>query len=84
MMELFLEEGNSQVKLQGTWFTNGFLGTMTELLCAIEQQRQPSNSAENILTGLELCFASVESAESGNSITPGDIRKLSLKATSGN
>lgn len=75
-MELYLEEGNSQENLQGSWFTNGFLGTITELLCAIEQQRQPSNSAQNILPGLELCFAAIESAETGKVITPGSIRRL--------
>jgi len=75
-VELYLEKGNSQVDLQGSWFTNGFLGTMTELLCAIEQNRQPSNSAQNILPSLELCFAAIESAETGKVVTPGSIRRL--------
>ncbi len=78
MMELFLEEGNSQIPLQGSWFTNGFLGTMTELLCAIEQKRQPTNSAESVLNGLKLCFAAVHSAETGNPINPEAIRKMIL------
>lgn len=76
LMELYLEQGNAQVKLEGSWFTNGFLGTMSELLCAIEQNRQPSNSAQSAVSGLELCFAAVQSAETGNVISPGSIRKL--------
>ena len=35
--------------LTGTWFTNGFQGTMCELLCAIEEKREPRNSARNNL-----------------------------------
>lgn len=76
MMELYLEQGNSQIDLQGNWFTNGFLGTMSELLCAIEQDRQPSNSAQSALSGLELCFAAIESTETGKAVIPGSVRKL--------
>jgi hypothetical protein len=36
---------------------DGFWGTMSELLCAIEEKREPRNSARHNLRSLELCFA---------------------------
>ena len=47
MMEVFTEEGECKVPLEGNWFENGFQGTMGELLCAIEEDREPENSAKN-------------------------------------
>ncbi len=78
-IELFLENGNAQVDLKGNWFSNGFLGTMCELLCAIEQNRQPSNSAKNAIPGLQLCFAAVKSAETGEAISPHKVTHLFKK-----
>lgn len=62
--------------LRGTWFTSGFHGTMAELLCAIEEKREPYNSAESSLAGLALCFAAVASAETGRPQVPGRVRRL--------
>ncbi|MBT8037872.1 MAG: Gfo/Idh/MocA family oxidoreductase [Verrucomicrobiae bacterium] len=76
-MELYLPEGQTQVSLQGSWFTHGFQGTMCELLCAIEENREPSNHAESSMKALELCFAAVKSAESGQAVSPGDVTRLS-------
>ena len=63
-------------KLKGSWFPDGFHGTMGELLCAIEEKREPSNSAETNLKSLALCFAAVAAAETGRSQTPGKVKKL--------
>ena len=52
------------------------LGTLTELLCAIEEDREPSHSAANNLASLELCFAAVASAETGEPKTPGEVREM--------
>ena len=49
---------------------------MAELLSAIEQKREPENSARNVLVGLELCFAAIASADSGEPKRPGEIRRL--------
>ena len=46
---------------------------MGELLCAIEEDRQPSNSAAHNLKSLELCFAAVASADKGEPVKPGDV-----------
>ncbi len=62
-IELYTEAGHASPKLEGDWFSNGFQGTICELLCSIEEEREPSHSARNNLTSLELCFASVKSAD---------------------
>ena len=62
--------------LEGCWFESGFQGTIGELLCAIEEDREPSHSARNNLKSLELCFAALESANTGRAVTPGSVRRL--------
>ena len=76
VMELFLPEGETRVELEGCWFENGFQGTICELLCAIEQKREPCHGVQHVIPGLEMCFAAVESANTGKSVTPGSIRKI--------
>lgn len=68
--------GSFQPTLSGRWFPDGFHGTMGELLCAIEERREPSHSARNNLRSLELCFAAVASALRHEPIKPGAVRKL--------
>jgi predicted dehydrogenase len=76
-VELILPTGIARPELHGSWFPDGFHGTMGELLCAIEGDREPTNSARNNLRSLALCFAAVASAEEGMPIVPGTIEKLS-------
>ncbi len=59
---LFTADGCAQPKLEGTWFREGFHGAMAELLCAIEERREPANNALDNLRSLELCFAAIESS----------------------
>ena len=59
---LFTAEGCAQPELSGTWFREGFHGAMAELLCAIEEKREPANNARDNLKSLELCFEAMESA----------------------
>ncbi len=61
-------EGISQPSLHGAWFNDGFRGAMGELLCAIEENRQPQNAAANILPSLALTFAAVQSRHSGQPV----------------
>ncbi len=70
------EEGRGTPTLEGDWFSNGFHGTMAELLCAIEENREPYNSARHNLRSLALCFAAIASAESGRPETPGEVRRV--------
>lgn len=75
-VEVHTKKGCAVPVLDGTWFTTGFHGTMAELLCAIEEQRAPQNSAESSLPGLALCFAAVKSANTGRPQIPGRVRRL--------
>ena len=65
--------------LRGDWFSNGFEGTMLELLSAIEQKRMPENNARENLESLALCFAAVRSANTGEPQVPGTVRKLEFQ-----
>ena len=69
---LHTAEGTASPKLEGCWFPDGFHGAMAELLCAIEENREPENSAHANLRSLALCFAAVESAETGQPISVRD------------
>ena len=66
---LHTEAGTASPVLAGNWFREGFIGTMAELLCAIEDRREPRNSARENLRSLALCFAAVESARLGSAIS---------------
>jgi predicted dehydrogenase len=73
---LHTSAGHASPKLAGRWFPDGFHGTMGELLCSIEENREPDNSARNNLRSLELCFAAVASAERHKPVVPGTVRKM--------
>ena len=73
---LVTEKGRAQPQLKGSWFPGGFHGTMGELLCSLEENREPSNSGRENLKSLELCFAALQSASTGQPIVPGKARKL--------
>jgi predicted dehydrogenase len=68
--------GSTSPVLAGSWFPDGFHGTMAELLCAIAEQRAPTHSAANNLTSLALCFAAIASSRSGTRVVPGMVRSL--------
>jgi predicted dehydrogenase len=74
-VELCTSEGRSSPLLEGTWFTNGFQGTMGELLRAIEDNCEPANSARDNLGSLALCFAAMASADSGLAKVPGGVKR---------
>ena len=63
---LWTEQGEASVPLEGNWFESGFEGSMGELLCAIEDDREPSNSARSSLRSLSFCKAAMERAGTGN------------------
>jgi hypothetical protein len=65
------------VPLEGTWFTSGFQGAMGELLCAIEDGREPTNGARENLDSLALCFAALASADTGTPTVPGRVTRVS-------
>jgi predicted dehydrogenase len=73
---IYNQQGSASPKLVGSWFPDGFHATMGELLRAIEEKREPENSARNNLRSLALCFAAVRSADTGEPQVPGMVRKL--------
>lgn len=75
-VSLYMKDGFAQPKLKGNWFANGFQGTMGELLSAIEDEREPENSAANNLKSLQLCFAAIQSADTRATVDPSRVTKL--------
>ncbi len=73
---LTTENGEARPELVGTWFNDGFAGTMGELLNAIEQNREPDNGASGNLQSLALTFAAIKSAHTGTPIEIGTVRAL--------
>ena len=73
---LYTAGGQARPELEGNWFPDGFHGTMGELLCAIEEDREPGNSARTNLRSLALCFAAIASATDGAPKVPGAVRRL--------
>ena len=75
-MTLAGKQGDIIPRLEGSWFPDGFHGSMGELLCAIEEGREPRNSARDNLHSLALCYAAIASAGEGVAKTPGTVRRL--------
>ena len=69
-------DGIAYPKLEGAWFNDGFRGSMGELLCAIEENREPINSARENLLSLEMAFAAVQSRISCREVEIGSVRSL--------
>jgi predicted dehydrogenase len=64
-VEVSTEAGSGTAVLAGSWFPDGFRGAMGELLVAIEEGREPENSAADNLKSLALCFGAMRSADAG-------------------
>ena len=73
--------GTATPKLEGSWFPDGFHGSMGELLCAIEENREPIHNARENLRSLALCFAAIAAANDGEPKIPGEIRRLPVSVT---
>ncbi|MFK7788181.1 MAG: Gfo/Idh/MocA family protein [Phycisphaeraceae bacterium] len=74
---LYRDDEVLTAELNGQWFNDGFAGAMGELLCAIEEKRQPSNDARHNIHSLEIAFAAIASAESGGQpIDIGSVRRI--------
>ena len=71
-----MEAGRARPELKGTWFKEGFRGTMGALLKAVEEGSEPLNSAASSLEALALDFAAIASARSGVPVKPGSVRSL--------
>ncbi len=70
-LELTTKKGTAKIPLKGQWFPDGFRGTLGEFLRSIEEKREPSISAANNIRSLEICFAALASADTGQPVKPG-------------
>ena len=77
-IEYISAAGIARPDLQGTWFNDGFRGAMGELLCAIEDERAPVNSAKENLWSLAMVFAAVRSRATGKEVKIGEVRQLEV------
>ena len=73
---LNLAAGRAKPALNGKWFNDGFAGTMAELLDASTTGRVARNGAEGNLRSLMLCFAAIESADTGKPVKMGSVTRL--------
>jgi predicted dehydrogenase len=75
-LRLITADGEVEPPLEGSWFASGFLGTMGELLCAIDEGREPTNGARGNLKSLALCFAAMRATRTGAAVEIGSVRSL--------
>lgn len=69
-------DGQASPDLQGTWFNDGFRGTMGALLVAIEDDAEPANGAADNLASLALAFAAIRSRQTGREVAIGEATKV--------
>ncbi|WP_079909255.1 Gfo/Idh/MocA family protein [Paenibacillus sp. 32352] len=62
-------------QLEGRWFPHAFMGTMGELMRAIEEDRQPENSIEDNLITLQTVFAAYRSMAENRPVYLQEIRE---------
>ena len=63
LVELERAGRRTRFDLDGTWNSQGFAGTLAELVSAIAENREPYHSARHNLLSLELTLAACRSAE---------------------
>lgn len=56
--------------LEGSWFPDGFAGSMAELMSAVAENREPYNSARHNLLSLKMTLAACESADHDGTPVP--------------
>lgn len=73
-VELERDGGTTRYALEGEWMPDGFAGTIGELLTAIAEDREPSNSARHNLLTLQMTLAACRSAdEQGRLVTLDEV-----------
>ena len=56
------DAGDYSPRLAGSWAPDGFIGAMTELLAAIEEDREPEHSGRDNLVTLDLTLQAIAAA----------------------
>lgn len=68
-VEIITAAGSATAELNGSWFPDGFRGCMGELLCPIEENQEPENSAADNLKSLAIVLAAMDSADKGRPVS---------------
>ncbi len=63
-LELEVNDVSYRFSLKGEWYLDGFAGALGELFLAIEEDREPYNSARHNLLTLQMTLAACASADS--------------------
>ncbi|QQE12013.1 Gfo/Idh/MocA family oxidoreductase [Planctomycetota bacterium] len=71
-LSITMEQGTAAVELEGSWFPDGFDGTISELMSAVDHGRVARHSARDNLKSLAMAFAAMASAEKGVAVDVGD------------
>jgi len=69
-LELETSGRKQRYLLEGSWYPDGFAATLGELMAAVEEDREPFNSARHNLLSLAMTLAAVESAERDGAAIP--------------
>jgi predicted dehydrogenase len=78
-VSLYTDQGVASPRLQGSWFTSGFQGTMAELATAVAEQREPSHAGRDNLQSLQLAFAAIAGADWQKPVKVGSVQRLDPK-----
>ncbi|AFH62990.1 Gfo/Idh/MocA family protein [Paenibacillus caseinilyticus] len=62
-------------ELEGRWFPHAFMGTMGELMRAVEEEREPENSVRDNLQTLQMVFAAYRSMEENRPVDLEEIER---------
>src|SRR5207247_7467100 len=55
--------------IRGSWFPDGFGGSMGEMMTALTEGREPQTSGRDNLSTLRIAYAAVESSETGEAVS---------------
>jgi len=67
------DKGSATIAVEPDWFPHALIGSMADLLCAIENNESPNAHPRSSLTGLSLCFAAMQSAVTGLPVDPATV-----------
>ena len=59
------DTGDYSPRLEGAWMPDGFIGAMTELLAAIDEDREPEHSGRDNLVTLDLTLQAIAATRAG-------------------
>lgn len=77
-LEIESPAASRRLELDGEWFPDGFAGTMGELMCAVEEGREPSNSLADNQATVRATLAACRSADlEGAAVDPRELAEES-------